>query len=125
MGAVDLEPSVELEGDFIRFVMGDHAGSKLAYDVSTANEATGGYITDTWAHLVVSVDGPGSKVMTTIDGKEITRFGTIPARPDPALDWTQSSSNLAWPGIPTLSGPLGAFALPGGSNGNQTPIRPL
>ena len=51
-GAEDMS----IDGDFIRVVMADHSGAddasqgnKLAFDIPTAAEATGGYVTDTWA----------------------------------------------------------------------------
>jgi hypothetical protein len=117
-------------GDIIRFVIGDHAGSKLTFDVSTSAEQTNGFITDTWAHLVLSVDGPGGSVNTILDGRPInSNFGTATVR-DGTFDWAQSpESNLAYHATSTdseagplvdprmLSGVLGAFKLAGGSDG--------
>ena len=46
--------SSSVDGDFIRILAGDHGGKKMAFDISSTAEMSGGYVTDTWAHLAVS-----------------------------------------------------------------------
>ena len=88
--------SSSVDGDFIRILAGDHDGKKMAFDISSTAEMSGGYVTDTWAHLAVSFDGPGQSIKSCVDGVQVTTFGTIPVRPEPAQDWAQSAANLAF-----------------------------
>ena len=102
-----------VDGDFIRVLAGDHANNKVAFDISTTSERTGGYVTDTWAHLAVSIDGPGQSISSYVDGQQVTSFGFA----NNGDDWAQSADNLAYPDPTSLTAPMGAFVLAGGSNG--------
>ena len=102
-----------INGDFIRVLAGDHENNKIAFDISTTSELTGGYVTDTWAHLAVAFDGPGRSINSYIDGEQVTSFGFA----NNGDDWAQSPDNLAYPNPTQLSAPMGGFVMAGGSNG--------
>jgi hypothetical protein len=102
-------------GDFIRILAGDHANNKVAFDISTTSERAGGYVTDTWAHLAVSFDGPGQSINSYVDGQQVTSFGF--SNVHDGDDWAQSTDNLAYPNPNHLTAPMGNFVLAGGSNG--------
>ena len=113
--------SSSVDGDFIRILAGDHDGKKMAFDISSTAEMSGGYVTDTWAHLAVSFDGPGQSIKSCVDGVQVTTFGTIPVRPEPAQDWAQSAANLAFSDGAAnpmqLTAPMGGYSLAGGNHG--------
>ena len=102
-----------VDGDFIRVLGGDHANNHFAFDISTTSERSGGYVTDTWAHLAVSVDGPGQAINTYVDGQQVTTFGFA----NNGDDWARSADNLAYPDPTHLIAAMGEFVLAGGSNG--------
>jgi len=99
-------------GDFIRILAGDHANNKVAFDISTTSERAGGYVTDTWAHLAVSFDGPGQSINSYVDGQQVTSFGF--SNVHDGDDWAQSTDNLAYPNPNHLTAPMGNFVLAGG-----------
>ena len=104
-----------LDGSIIRFLLADSAGSKATFDIPSSLEERGGYVTDTWVHVALSVDHRSIK--TFIDGRTapLDQIGFSPASYE--TDWAQTDANLAYPDPSALTGALTRFALSGGSDG--------
>lgn len=102
-----------IDGKIIRVLLADAAGTKATFDVPAAVEMTGGYVTDSWVHIALSVSS--NKITTCVDGRQVDQFGFSP--PSYETDWAQTDANVAYPDPSHLTAPFGPFALSGGSDG--------
>ena len=104
-----------IDGKIIRVLLADMMGTKATFDIPASTELTGGYVTDTWVHIALSVSS--NTITTCIDGRQVTsdQVGFSPASYE--TDWAQTAANVAYPDPSQLTAPLVGFALSGGSDG--------
>ena len=115
LGCVTWRQESTIDGKVIRFLLADGVGTKATFDVPASLEQSGGYVTDTWVHVALSV--AANKITTCIDGRQVTPDQVGFSPPTYETDWAQTENNAAYPDPSHLTASLGAFNLAGGSDG--------
>ncbi len=115
LGCVTWRQESTIDGKIIRFLLADDAGSKASFDVPASLEQSGGYVTDSWVHVALSVSA--NQITTCIDGREVTPDQVGFSPPTYETDWAQTENNVAYPDPSHLTRALGVFSLAGGSDG--------
>ena len=98
LGCSDHGESSSVSGDILRTVLVDDESNRATFDWSLDSARSGGFATDSWVHLALTVDG--SRVRTFVDGAEINaeQFG-----------YNTISPGAAWTSIPTVINDLATF----------------
>ncbi len=80
--------------DILRFWLQDDSNNKAVFDVGLDSARGGGYVTDQWIHLALSVSR--TRIEVFLDGLPAQRYGFPTSWSDAGEDWAFSTNNMAW-----------------------------
>ena len=97
--------SEEDKTDIVRIWLQDDDNNKGVFDVGLDSARSGGYVTDQWVHLVLSVGR--TRLQVFMDGLPAQRYGFPTNWSDRGEDWVFSDDNMAWNSAYQRNAPVG------------------